>query len=316
MKLENYKDAMMNKKYHIQGMLLPLATLLLIVLNSCGSEDTPEVSYVNPSVYFQPADSDQSQEAQLRRSFYSETGCYLLFNDTLQRKFLGTDINGDDQYFTETIDMTYNVGQTSTTTTSYTYTYLSTDEEKHQIIDFLNTYVLNHMTNKVRPFSFFICRQITGINNTNITLRPYAISNQRCTAIAANYLLQHDRTETQKFNYAKTIINAMIGQMAQNNSDSFSSFYSYSAKYYSANLSAAGVTDGNITTEKLRQLGFLSSSYGLTYLPSQETDLTSYTLLVLQYTDAQIVSMYGSYDIIINKATEMRTVLEQLGYVF
>lgn len=305
---------MMNKRDKIVGMLLSLTVLLL--LGSCGSEDAPEVSYVNPSVYFQPADSDVSPSAALRRTFYQQTGCFLLFNDTLQRRLLGTDINGDKQYFTETVDMTYNVGQTNTSTNSYTYTYLSTYEEEKQVVDFLNTYVLNHITKQMRPFSFFLCRQIIGVNNFGTTLRPYATSNQRCTAIAANYLLQRERTEEQKLNYAKTIINAMIGQMAQNNSAAFTTFFSYSGKYYSANFSAAGITTGSITTDQLRKLGFLSSASSLTYLPSQDTDLTAYTLLILQYTDAQIQSMYADYDIIIKKAAEMRSTLIKLGYVF
>ncbi len=305
---------MINKREIIVGMLLSLTAVFLF--GSCGSEDAPEVNYVNPSVYFQPADSDLSQTAVLRRTFYQQTGCFLLFNDTLQHRLLGTDINGDQQYFTETVDMTYNVGQTNTSTTSYTYTYLSTYDEKKQIVDFLNTYVLNHMTKQIRPFSFFICRQIIGVNNLGTSLRPYATSNQRCTAIAAYYLLQRERTEEQKLNYAKTIINAMIGQMAQNNSNAFTTFYSYSGKYYSANFSAAGITTSSITTDQLRKLGFLSSAASLTYLPSQDTDLTAYTLLVLQYTDAQIQSMYADYDIIIKKATEMRSTLIKLGYVF
>jgi hypothetical protein len=304
----------MNKRYNIWGIMLALAALLL--LGSCGSEDTPEVSFVNPSIYFQPADSDLSQTAALRRTFYQQTGCFLLFNDTLQHRLLGTDINGDNQYFTETVDMTYNVGQTNTSSTSYTYTYLSTYDEQKQVVDFLNNYVLNHLTKQIRPFSFFICRQIVGVNNLGTTLRPYAASNQRCTAIAAYYLLQRERTEEQKLNYAKTIINAMIGQMAQNNSDDFTTFYSYSGKYYGANFSAAGITTSSITTDQLRKLGFLSSATGLSYLPSQDTDITAYTLLVLQYTDAQIQSMYTNYDIIIKKAAEMRSTLIKLGYVF
>jgi hypothetical protein len=46
------------------------------------------------------------------------------------------------------------------------------------------------------------------------------------------------------------------------------------------------------------------------------TDLSVYALLVIQYTDEQLATQYGSYPIILEKAAVVRRVLKELGYVF
>ena len=297
----------------VKGVAL-MATATMVA--ACSSEDDPVVSYENPATFFQPADSDTTQTAQLRRDFFKQTGCYLLFNDTLQHKFLGYDAGGNAQYFNETVDMTYNVGQTSPSTTNYVYTYITSLKDQQTVVQFLNDYILNHMTDKMRPYSFFLVNQITGYdpNTLKVTLRPYSMSNQRCTAVACNYLLSRNRSDAQKLNFANTVLYSMIGQMAQNNTNAFTTFYSYSQQYYGVSFSDVGIS--NVTTDVLRKYGFLSSSSSIVMFPSKETDLYAYVVQTLQYSESEIEKKYAGYDVVLSKFAEVRKVLIELGYKF
>ena len=285
------------------------------MLASCAKEDTPKVSFTLPSNYFAPASEDQGAEAQLRRQFFELTGCYLLFNDTLQHDSLGVDINGEPRYFTETLDLSYSVGQSNAVETFYRFTLLQTDEQKKAMTGFLQDYVLTHLTKQLRPYSFFVCDVINSYKNSySSPTKPYSVSNQRCIAIAGNYLVQRERTDAQKEQYAQRILNGVIAQLATNNSAAFGDFFKFSAQYYSADYSKFGYAERPSATE-LYQLGFLSST-ALSTFPSMSTDLGSYALLVIQKTDEELQATYGSYPIILEKAAVVRQVIVELGYVF
>lgn len=288
---------------------------LAIVFVGCGKEDALEADFKNPSANFMPDDNDQSEEAQLRRQFFKETGSYLLFNDTIQRELLGVDINGKERYFIETIDLNYAVGQTGTTNAYYNFTLLQTQEQKQLVTDFVRTYVLNHLTGKLRPYSWFLCNVINSYkDNYSAPSKPYSATNQRCIAVAGNYLIQRDRTDDQKKQYAQRVLNGVVGQLVTNNSSAFEEFFKYSANYYSADYSRFGY-DGRPSQTELYRLGFLSST-SISAFPSMSTDLGVYALQVIQYTDEQLQQQYGNYPVIIEKAAVVRRVMTELGYVF
>ena len=289
-----------------------IIAISVILLAAC-TEGELTADFKNPSDAFRPAEADTTAEAQLRRDFREATGCYLLFNDTIQRERLGTDINGDDRYFVELLDMTYSVGLSAYISTSYTYTLLETFAQKRDATDFLTDYILPHLTGSLRPYSWFLCNVITGWNDTNTsTGRPYAITNQRCIAVATNYLMQRERTDEQKETYAQRILNIIIGQLATNNSNAFADFYTFCADYYGREYIAFGFEE-RPTTAQLNAIGFLSST-SVSSFPSMSTDLNSFAVLAVQYTDEQLQQMYASYPIILRKAAVVRRVLEELGY--
>ena len=290
-------------------ILLPLATI------SCGGEDALEADYINPSDHFQPTADDNSEEAQLRRQFFDETGCYLLFNDTIQHELLGTDINGEERYFTETVDLTYSVGLSAYISTHYAFTLLETIEQKRQVVEFLREYILPHLRGTLRPYSWLACDVISTWNDNNPSItKPYAASNQRCIAIATNYLIQRERTDTQKQQYAQRILNVTLGQLATNHSDAFTDFYTYCDTYYGRDYASMGYAD-KPNTHQLRTIGFLSSTNSATF-PSASSDLLSYTQLVVQNSDEQLQSTYANYPIVLQKVAAVRRVLIELGYTF
>lgn len=144
--------------------------LLACGLNSCGEEDILTAEEDDRSSYFMPSPDATDEESVLRRNFYEEEHSYLLFNDTLRHEPLGIDFNGNMQYFTEVLDLSYNVGATSTPTVQYSYTYLSTLTEKQAAVDFMKAHVLNHLNESLRPYSWFLVREISSVSTMDGTL--------------------------------------------------------------------------------------------------------------------------------------------------
>lgn len=292
--------------------LLYMGLALVLGLSACGSEDTPGVDFANPSGYFQPAADDQSATAALRRSFFAETGSYLLFNDTLQHVYQGTDINGNPRYFTETVDLSYNVGNSSTSTSTYSFTYITDLAQQQQVAQFVKDYVLPHVTGRMRPYSFFLCNRISVVTQAGAPLSLYAEANERCVGIAANYITATNRTEAQRKNYANRLLNTIVSRSAENNSAAFADFYAYSEASYGVTYSDAGI-DG--TAEDLRTLGFISSGGTLGSLPGKSTDLSAYVTTYLQSTPERLEAQYGAYDVVMAKFAVVARVLAELGYV-
>ena len=290
-----------------------------ICLFSCESEDALEPDYKNPSDYFQPAADDNSEEAQLRRKFFADYGSYLLFNDTLQNVYLGKDINGDPRYFVETIDLTYTVGQTGygTSLSSYTFTYIPNFEQKLAMTEYLETYILPHFSDAMRPYSWLLTKTIIGKmgkDDSAQTISPYAVVNQRCVAVACNYLTQRERTEAQKKNYASRVLNIMVSSMVKAHTDAFGEFEAVSHDYYGRSYSSLGLEDVN--QEKLYQYGFLVAGSTVGYMTDLSTDISSYASNVVTYTDEQLEQRYGKYELVMLKHRLMKQTLERLGYIF
>ena len=81
----------MKTRYNI----LYISVLFLTGMTACAKEDTltPEVD-TNIDC-FAPAADAMDEESVLRRTFFEQENCYLLFSDTLRREELGKDSNGD-----------------------------------------------------------------------------------------------------------------------------------------------------------------------------------------------------------------------------
>lgn len=309
----------------INKYLTLLATIALLatpILTSCSSEDEPEADIHNPTDFFRPADGDNSEEAQLRRSFFEKYGSYLLFNDTLQRKLLGTDINGDPRYFVETVDLTYTIGQTGygSSQVTYSFTYLDTWEKKTAIHDFASTFILPHFNGAFRPYSWLLTNVITGKLGRSInaeTSRPYAAVGQRCIAIAGNYLLLRDRTDAQKTNYANRVLNIIVGEMVKMHSGAFADFYSVSADYYTLQPSDVS-SSGSLKQEDYYRYGFLGKGGGAlsSTLTTRDADLSAYANSIITTPEETIKSRYADYPLVLQKYDIMRSILTELGYVF
>ncbi len=291
---------------------LLVVAAMSVTLFSCSKEDTPTPQFHSPAPFYMPADTAMDATSQMRREFYKNTGSYLLFNDTIQKNYIGTDINGDDVYTTETIDIGYYIGFEYSSSDTYTYTYLTDYETQKEMTDYVNDYVLYHFKGSMKPFLYFICNTITVKFRAGNTSTPYASSGQRGVAIATNYLLQRKRTEAQKKAYAERIINAVIGQLANNFSEDFTDFYTYSSAYYNTMWSSYGDNQAEI----LARLGFIGSGNMGVYCPSQSDDLSQYALATVQYSQEEWEKKYADYPVIIAKYKFVKRVFTEHGFQY
>lgn len=284
---------------------------MTLCFTSCGKEDAPVVDVNDPTDNFIPGEDETDATAEMRRKFKEEEGSYLLFNDTIQKKELGLDITGATRYFVEVVDVNYKVGATSLNTHPYKYTYLKTDEKRAAAVDYLKQYVLNHIAKNIRPFSIFLASTITGSDVYGNTTKPYAVSGERCIAMACGQL-NRLLTEDSKKKYARKLLLVMVSNIATNNESAFNKFKAVSEDYYRKNVSVPDGMDGD---DYVRQFGFTSNLH-TTYFMEYAEDVDSYASMVLTYTDEKIATKYAAYPKIIEKARLFKEALTSLGYIF
>lgn len=140
----------MNKIYYF--------LFLSLLLGACTKEDALEPTGANDDYFTVPATATDP-ESVMRREFYEETGVHLLFNDTLRHEQRGTFEDGNPRWYTETVDLGYSM-------TSFddapALTYLQTKQEKEKAVEFVSKYILPHLGQAVRPYSFLMVNTIYG----------------------------------------------------------------------------------------------------------------------------------------------------------
>lgn len=286
-----------------------LSGIVLSSLASCAKEDEPVLQYTDPAVTFMPADDATDEISELRRQFFQQTGTYLLFNDTLQHRCIGKDLNGEEVYFTELLDIKYEVGQTSKPSSPYSYTYLNTENCK-KALEYLNKFILPHFSERLRPFSWMLINTIKGKVNNEDTY-PYAVAGQRGVVLACSEL-KNLKTDNQKQQLAKRHLLVIVQNLSGKNSASFNDFNLVSEKYYNASYT---LDEGQTKADALRSKGFLSSVNAGKY-PTKDEDFNSFASLVISYPMSKIETTYAKYPLVVKKAKLFEDVLIQLGYIY
>ena len=277
-------------------------------LLSCSGEDSVEVNIHDPNAFFEPNPNVSDEESQIRRAFTEKYGAYLLFNDTIQKNFIGYDINGDSVYRVELVSIDYTIGQTAYASNKYTYHYLSSIEDKKEAVAFLEQYVLIHITNKLMPYSWMLCSQI----NYDESQHPYAAAGQRCIVVSTG-LLSRLKTEAQRAQYVSRIINAILSTLVNKNISSFADFFAVSKGYYGLTITAS--TEA-ILRNYAREHGFLDKVNGLwnTNTPSEEEDLDMFCTYLLTYNDEYIETTFKDYPLVLKKWNIFKDVMYSLGF--
>lgn len=294
-----------------------LGGLLLLGTAACSGEDALLPDEDTSALNFQPAAGATDAESVLRRNFFSEEGCYLLFNDTLSHEAIGTDYRGHTFYKTEVLDMGYSVGNsTSEQYKKYSYEYLADQAEKESAVAFLKEYVLPHLPANLRPFSWFLVRSIMD-NETYESLS--ALSGQRSIAVAVGYsvadMSDEEKEELTNATLSTTLINSLSSKTSE-----LAAFYEYCQSIYNTMFEMEEYTmEENM--ELLKQAGFIKAytSWGfelMSMYPTSEQDVEAFVTLVMNNTQEEIEAMYEGYPIVIEKAAVMSRLITELGYIY
>ena len=282
---------------------------------SC-SEDGVTPHLKDTTLAFLPAADDNSEEAQMRRDFYQAYGSFLLFNDTLQHEALGKDVNGDMHYFTEVLDLNYQVGMSTSSNEKFKLTPMTDMEHKRAAVQYVKDYLLVHLTGKLKPYSWLLVDKIQRDFLGSVS-SPYAASGQRAIALACNVLPR--LTDDQKQQYTAQVMTTIIAKLANDNAAAFEDFVQVSAAYYDGSFTAPSSNAEN--TEMLNKAGFIvrgtnEFKYEANGLyPSQEQDIKSYARLIVVNTAEALQTKYADYPLVLEKCEIMRKTLKSLGYV-
>lgn len=289
--------------------------LVSVMAVSC-SEDGVTPHLKDTTLAFLPAADDNSEEAQLRRDFYQTYGSFLLFNDTLQHEALGKDVNGDMHYFTEVLDLTYQVGMSTESNEKFKVTLLTDMDQKRAAVQYIKDYLLVHLTGKLKPYSWLLVDKIQRDFIGSVS-SPYAATGQRAIALACNVLPR--LTDDQKQQYTAQVMTTIIAKLAGDNAASFNDFLQVSAAYYDGSFTAPTTSAEN--TEMLNQAGFISRGTNEFKqetngrYPSQDQDIKAYARLIVSSTAEANAKKYADYPLVLKKCDIMRKTLKSLGYV-
>ena len=299
----------MKKFYYIFSIVVSMMAV------SC-SEDGVTPHLKDTTQAFLPAADDNSEEAQMRRDFYQTYGSFLLFNDTLQHEELGKDVNGDMHYFTEVLDLNYQVGMSTESNEKFRFTLLTDMEQKRSAVQYIKDYLLTHLTGKLKPYSWLLVDKIQRDFSGTVS-SPYAATGQRAVVVACNLLPR--MTDAQKVQYTTQVMNTIIAKLANDNATAFEEFLQVSKAYYDGEFTAPATNAENTTL--LNQVGFIcrgtddfkQETNGL--YPSQEQDIKAYARLVVASTTEATATKYADYPLVLEKCDIMRKTLKSLGYV-
>ncbi len=299
----------MKKFYYIFSIVVSMMAV------SC-SEDGVTPHLKDTTQAFLPAADDNSEEAQMRRDFYQTYGSFLLFNDTLQHEELGKDVNGDMHYFTEVLDLNYQVGMSTESNEKFRFTLLTDMEQKRSAVQYIKDYLLTHLTGKLKPYSWLLVDKIQRDFSGTVS-SPYAATGQRAVVVACNLLPQ--MTDAQKVQYTAQVMNTIIAKLANDNATAFEEFLQVSKAYYDGEFTAPATNAEN--TALLNQVGFICrgtddfKQEANGRYPNQEQDIKAYARLVVASTTEATTTKYADYPLVLEKCDIMRKTLKSLGYV-
>lgn len=296
--------------------------ILMLSMSACRQEEhlTPDNAR-NP---FAPDENDMGEEAVMRRDFYSSTGCYLLFNDTLYHEYKGLNAYGDPYYETELVGLEWNM--TSVNTSRFQFDYVETTQQKQQVTEFLKTYLVPYVKN-ILPYSILVVDNIdkydkvTGKYEYEYVASPLTWSNMRCLAIGIKKIW--NLSETEYLSYAQDICCEMIfaswGGDPQDRYDGSKAEaflkpnlfdYGYDKEDYDI---PHGLEDDYM--EDFYDLGFLVNTNEI-YLPSAAEDAASYIKLCLLMTEEEVKSRFADYPTILKKYDLIKPLVDETNIQF
>lgn len=298
-------------------------SLLLIGISSvffgaCSDEDelTPSGNDFN---YFIPDDDDHSPEAELRRSFYDETGIYLLFSDTLRHIPNGVNAYGETVYQTERINFNYNLTGNNNYTLRITY-YTSIDEMEEAVRQFKQNY-LSHMGKAMQPYSILLVRNLQNDEYGDDWWEEIGyVSNLNCTGIAVGDV--YNMSDYERERRITVTLNGLVDEALDELSKDlyFVPFYDVVPDEIADAYLGELIPGWDRTQmEALYELGYIDYSedwYDDTYYDQTPSDWDDFIKLVLETPWEDLEAQWGQYDRIMQKLEIAREAILAAGYIF
>ncbi len=284
--------------------------LVISLLVSCDCDEDTTPSYADQAV-FEPLDTDMSETAQIRRDFYSTTGSYLLFTDTLRTVMSGIGVDGKPVARTELLDVMGYAMIGYGSTTKYIYDYITDPEEQREAVRLIQDNLVWRM-GKALPFSFFLVNKIAHWDSSKknyvadtklLGVRAYAISLNEGEAFAD--------PEAYFQNMIADMVRTKVQTMGE---EELASFYDFSRQYYYEDKTAFGLPSTYSSDTEMWNYGFFTDVYGHSF-PDSAYDLRAWLTAIITYSREQFEAKYGISAVMMNKYDALYGIVEDLGYV-
>lgn len=276
---------------------------------SCSEEDTLEPSGIYENSFMISPDANDP-ESVLRREFYERNGVHLLFNDTLRHEQVATNADGTPYWFTETVDIAY--GISSYSDDPFNFGFIKDQTTRQASINFVETYILPHLGNGLRPYSIFLTTEISYIDYFDDLIYLDYYNGMRCFVINVKDALQMEDAGKKAFstNIFRNIVSKKINQLDKS---LLAEFYSFCDSYYGKQYSNFGIPN-NPAFEVVYALGFLDKRSS--YFVYKDTDQTNYIDAIFNNDEQEFKQQYADYPIILQKYDLLKKVISNMGFIF
>lgn len=285
-----------------------LVLFTVAALLSCSKEEWFDNRQEEINFFAVPEEAT-GEEAELRRSFFNETGVYLLFNDTLGVREVPT-LSGTTSADLQVIDFFWTMNPGDYYADSLEFFYYRDLAVKEAAARFLQDEVLADLPELFYPYSLLLVNGGVLFNNNYGTYDPgvniSVLPALQATAIAVGDVanLSQEEKDNLETEIVKEIVVSRISLIPE---EEFTAFYSYSEEYYD-------VYSWDLP-DPFALAGFLDTYYydwGVTF-NSREYDKLAFVEEVFDLTEDEFRATYADYPIIINKMEEIVKVLNKYG---
>ena len=284
---------------------------LFIGLMSCTKEDDLAPSDVDDN-YFAVPEKATDEVSVLRREFYEKNGVYLLFNDTLRHEQRGTYEDGSPIWFTETVDLNYNISSSGAGT--YAFVYFDDQHSREVAASMIENHILPHLGEGWLPYSFLL---LDTIQSYNIIWKRWdivdCVSSIRCMAIGVRDAIKGSSDEQATFckNMLFTLVNEQIEDL---DDELFTEFYSFCTEYYGVDYEDVGLDWMYPEDEEMYELGFVYKP--IFTFPYETLDRKYFVQEAVLLSEEEFEEKYGNYPIVMQKYEIIKEIITDLGYKF
>lgn len=292
--------------------------LLLSAAVACRKEDdiTPEAAAPN---LFYPDAAATDEYSQLRRDFYAETGCYLLFNDTLKHEYTGTDRYGNPLYSTELLDLPY--GVTSSVQWKFVLNYSTNIQQARQAAEIVKKDILSAMDERYHPYSFLLVKDFmtytymieegepNGYWSGPNSVETYYIG-ERAILMSIDALLKDK--EALKTKFLRRLLDKQLTTTV------LKDFYASGEAYYGKQETGDFIDEddfimqtGILAFEALQGVG---NDFLTFYVESKTADLKIYLDNLLLGQEEEFLTEYAEYPIVLEKFRLLKKIVIDLGF--
>lgn len=300
------------KTRNITTLLLALATLA--ITPACDDEDgdlTPSNADING---FAPAADDNSATAQIRNDFFSATGSYLLFTDTL----VSHSSNGQPELF----DANYSITSSSTVSTdladyNYRYVYITDPTMQQQAASTLRQSLVAKLGRQL-PFAFLVVDDIyynytTWSGSRRQRHLPMLIA-PRGYVISTQDGLLYQNADSLVSTLLADLVTARIKKASD---DLTADFFAYSKDYYGQDFDDFGLSLDDFDDDPTLIWNYGMFRYGDLwggYFYSQNADIGDWVDAVLTQDRDTFAETYGSSATMMGKYDALKELIRNMGF--